>query len=292
MDSTESQSHGLIKFQAWLVLNWKRLALGGGAAFVVTIIAIMVVQYQTQREVRASEALSNVRGAANPGAVPPAGTAEAYFKVAREHAGTRAAARALLQGAGTLFVEGRYTESQKQFESFLSAYPDSQWIAQASLAVAACLDALGKTNEAVVKYEELRRRYGGDPIVDEAKVALGRLYEGQGKSESAYQLYEEVAKAGMGYQSGLGMEARMRLEELAKKHPELARPKQPIISPTSSSPATAGSNVQVLRLTNQPAKPGTNLAPRALTNIPVLSAPNRPTTNAPLLLQPTVKTNQ
>jgi tetratricopeptide (TPR) repeat protein len=288
----ESQSHGLIKFHAWLLVNWKRLALGGGAAFAIAIIVIMVVQYQTQREVRASEALSNVRGAANPGAVPPAGTADAYFKVAREHAGTRAAARALLQGAGTLFVEGRYTESQKQFESFLGEYPDSQWIAQASLAVAACLDALGKTNEAVAKYEELRRRYGGDPIVDEAKVALGRLYEGQGKNEAAYQLYEEVAKGGMGFQSGLGMEARMRLEELAKKHPELAKPKQPIIAPTSTTPATTGSNVQVLRLTNQPIKPGTNLAQKAVTNAPVLSLTNRPTTNAPLLLQPMVKTNK
>ena len=292
MDSTESQSHGLIKFQAWLLVNWKRLALAGSAAFVFVIIAIMVVQYRTQREVRASEALSNVRGAANPGAVPPAGTADAYFKVAREHAGTRAAARAQLQGAGTLFVEGRYAESQQQFEYFLKEYPDSPWIPQASLAIAACLDALSRTNEAVSKYEELRRRYGSDPIVDETRVALGRLYEGQGKNEAAYQLYEDVAKASMGYQSGLGMEARMRLEELAKKHPELAKPKQPIVTPTSTPAATTGSNVQVLRLTNQPVKPGTNVLPKALTNTPVLSWTNRPSTNAPLLLQPTVKTNQ
>jgi len=292
MDSTESQSHGLIKFQAWVLVNWKRLALGASAAFVMAIIVIMVLQYQTQREVRASEALSNVRSVANPGAVPLAGTADAYFKVAKQHAGTRAAARALLQGAGTLFVEGHYTESQKQFERFLSEYPDSQWIAQASLAVAACLDALGNTNDAVTKYEELRRRYGGDPIVDEAKVALGRLYEGQGKNEAAYQLYEEVAKAGMSFQSGLGMEVRMRLEELTKRHPELVKTKQPIIAPTPTTAATTGSNGQVLRLTNQPIQRGTNLAPKAATNAPALSLTNRPTTNAPLLLQPTVQTNK
>ncbi len=292
MDSTESQSHGLIKFQAWLAVNWRRLAIGGGAAFVITIIIIMVVQYQAQREVRASEALSNVRGAANPGAVPPPGTADAYFKVAKEYAGTRAAARALLQGAGALFVEGRYAESQKQFESFLSAYPDSQWIPQASLGVAACLEALGKTNDAAAKYEELRRRYGSDPVVDEAKVALGRLYEGQGKYEAAFQLYEEVAKAGMAFQSGLGMEARMRLEELIRTHPELAKPKQPIVTPTPTASTTTVSNAQVIRLTNQPIKPGTNLASKSLTNVPVLSLTNRPASNAPLLLRPTVKTNQ
>jgi len=290
MDSTESQSHGLIKFQAWLLVNWKRLAFGGAAAFVIAIIAIMVVQYQAQREVRASEALSNIRSA-GPGATPSAGTAEAYFNVAKEHAGTRAAARALLQGAGTLFVEGRYAESQKQFERFLSEYPDSQWNSQASLAVAACLDTLGKTNEAVVKYEELRRRYGSDPIVDEAKLALGRLYEGQGKNDAAYQLYEEVYKAGMGFQGGLGMEARMRLDELGKKHPELTKPKQPIMTPPATTPAPTGSNVQGLRLTNQPIKPGTNLTPKPVTNAPVLSFTNRPTTNAPLLLQPAAKTN-
>jgi hypothetical protein len=135
----------------------------------------------------------------------------------------------------------------------------------------------------VAKFEEVRRRYGTDPVADEAKVALARLYEGQGKTEEAFKLYEEVMKTGMGSQGGLAMEAQMRLQELVKKHPDLIKPKQPIVTPPSFTPAaSSGSNVQVIRLTNQPVKSTTNIT---LTPKPVYAPP-------PLLARPPETTNK
>jgi hypothetical protein len=297
MDSAETQTANLIKLQAWLLVNWKRLALWAGAAVVAVLLVISIITYQSQREVRASGALSEVRVPANMGMTPPPGAAEAYLKVAREHSGTKAAARAVLLAGSALFAEGNYAEAQKQFEAFQREYPDSPWSAQAAMGVATSLDAAGKSTEAVAKYEEIRRRFGSEPVADEAKLALGRLYEGQGKNEDAFKLYDELLKGGgmgMGSQSGLGMQTQMRMQALVKKHPDLIKPKQPIVTPSMTPTGALGSNLQILRLTNQATTPKTNISitPRPVTNAPSLLATNRAPAKAPVMLTPPATTNR
>ena len=112
MDSEKQQSDTVLDLLMWAAKNKNRLIYGGLAVVVIIFAAVFFSNYQTQKEVRASEALSEIRIPLNPGTLPPVGTAEAYFKEAKEHAGTKAAARALLQSAGVLFAERDYANAK------------------------------------------------------------------------------------------------------------------------------------------------------------------------------------
>jgi tetratricopeptide (TPR) repeat protein len=288
MDASESQSHDLVKFLAWLEVNKKRVALGAGGLMVVIIVIIGVVQSRAQKEVQASQALSEVRPPRGIGEVPPAETLEAYLRVAREFAGTKAAERALaLAGAG-FFTAGNYPEALKQFETLLKSYPESMWLPEASLGVAATLSAQGKTNEAMAKYEEVRRRHATSPVADEAKLALAQIYEGQGKPEEAFKLYEDLLRGAASYQRAVTMQAQIRRQELVTKHPELVRPKEPPAPPTLTPTLTpTGAVAQLTNLmvtaSNPPALP---------TNRVTVPATNPPPTNTPLLLKSLPGTNK
>ena len=197
MESESSQSGGMIGLLAWLEVHKKQVVIGTAAVLVVVFLAVIVVQHQTRKELSASEALSDVRGLFSPAASTPAGTIEALSKVASEHAGTKAAARALLISAGLLFSEAKsaadYAETQKRFTQVTQEYPDSAWLAQAHLGIAASLAGQGKAAEATAKYEEINRRYASAPIFDQSRLALARLYEAS-KPEEAFKLYDDLAK--------------------------------------------------------------------------------------------------
>ena len=276
MDSDVSQSSAFIDFIAWLQVNRKRLIIGGVVVVGAGLIVAAVVYGQSQKEARASEALSEVKMTASPGQPTPAGLADAYLKVAKDYAGTKAGGRALLQGAGQLFVDGKYADAQQRFEQITKEYPESPWLAQAFYGVAASLDAQKKSGEAMTKFEELRRRFAGDPMVDEAKLALARLYEDQNKPTEAYKLYEEVLKANPN--GGVGQEAGMRQEDLARKHPEVV-PKTNTPPMVVTPPAVARTNFPIV-MTNRPTIV-TNKPSIVLTNV-LKQTPSSVTSEVPV----------
>ena len=297
MDPEKQQSDTILDLLAWAAANKNRLLYGGVAAIVVVVAVIFFANYQTQKELRASEALSEIRTPMNPGALPPPGTADAYFKIAREHAGTKAAARALLNGAGLLFAETKYAEAQTRFESIPKEYPESEFVPQAHFGVAKSLDQLGRTNEAISKYEELRKRYAAHAIADEVKLNLGRLYEAA-KAEEAFKIYDEILKANPSQYSGLGAEAGSRLEDLLKAKPELEKLRAPIIPPSfvdtnkpflMTNPPRVVSNITVNP--RRPSIPPTIARPPEAPNAtvtPVPTAPNpAPASTTPAPAPPT-----
>ena len=281
MDAQQTQpSDSFYNFVAWLEVNQRKVMIWAAAALVVVIVAIAVITYQAQKERRASEALSNVRAPSTAAAAPTAGSADAYLKVARDHAGTQAAGRALLLAASTKFQEGAYADAQKHYEQFVRDYPESRWLPQAYFGVASSLDAQGKGAEALAQFERLRRQFPNDAIADETKLAMGRLYEGQNKPAEAYKLYDELLKANP--YSGLGSEAGLRQADLVQKHPELAKANLPppitpqqMITMTNFMPqATNRANtnrIQVRPITNTTQVPGTNVtvSKTQVVNIPV-----------------------
>jgi len=287
-----------VRFLAWVQVNQKRLILWGALVIALILAVVSVVAYQRQKETAASLALSSVYAPINPSTPTPPGTADAYLKVADEHKGTKAGARALLLAAATFFGEKNYAEAQKIFERFLKDYPDNEFVPQAHYGIAAALDAQGKTAEATAKFEQIRRVYATDPIIDEAKLALARLYENQNKPEEAHKLYSEVLQANPSQYSGIGNEAGMRREELEAKYPQLVKTNAPILPPALSiltNPPAMMTNrplttSQVITLSNRPAvgittnagavKPGTD-APKQGTNVPLLIQPAPTTTTTP-----------
>ena len=186
---------------------------------------------QNEQEVTAAEALSSVAVPQMSGGRAGPESAAAYLKVAADYPRSRAAARAVLLAAGSLFAEGKYADAKTQFERFAREYGNSPLMAQALLGSAACQDALGKTNEAITAYNNLIRQYPGENVVSQARFALGRLYEAQNDPEKARTQFEEVARANP--YGGIGSEAGMRVEELNLKYP---KPVPATPSPTNAAP--------------------------------------------------------
>src|ERR1041384_6742833 len=131
MDAKAAHSPGMIRFLAWFEVNKKRVLIGTIVVLAVGLAVGLVIYYQSQREVRASQALSEVRTPISPTALPAAGTAEAYKKIAQEHKGTQAAGRALIMAGTTLYIQGQYDEAQKLFEQFARDYPASPFVPEA-----------------------------------------------------------------------------------------------------------------------------------------------------------------
>lgn len=260
--------------------------MGAGIALVAGLVIAYVAYDQSQKEVRASQALSEIRASYNPMQAAPPGLADSYFKVAKDYSGTKAGERAAIMGASALFVDGNYAGAQQRFEQFLKDYPESPWLAQAQFGIAAALDAQKKTTEAVAKYEEVRKRFPSDAVADETKLALGRLYEQQNKPEDAYKLYDELVKANQF--SGIGSEAGIRMADLEEKYPQLAKTNTPppMVNPMIN-PALTRSNMNIQVGTNKAPTGATNLIQRVLTNavtVPGASAPAtapKPTVTTP-----------
>jgi len=219
------------KAWAWFEANKKQTVWSAGALLVLGVIVAFFLYRQDEAEIAASEALSNVSMPQMTGAAR-GDTAAAYLKVAAEHPKSRAGARALLLAAGSLFVEGKYADAQTQFERFRREHADSPFVGQALLGIAACLDAQGKAREAMAAYKDLADHHPGDNGVPQARFSLARLHEAQNEPEQARNLFEEVERT-VPYGS-LGDEARMRLEELKTKYPNLFAPPAPM--PTNAAP--------------------------------------------------------
>ena len=271
MAKEETASNKLLDLVAWIDAHLKQVLIGAAIAVVVIGGAILFFYQQGKREAHASEALSEVRVPQTPSGALPSGTAESYLEVAKSHPGTKAAARAVMEAAGVYHSQARYADAQKQYERIAREFPESPWQAEAAIGVAASLEAQGKTNEAIAKYEELRKRYANSPVVDTAKLNTARMLE-DSKPAEALKLYEELMKiAQANPYNSLGNEAGLRMEELLKAHPELAKTNAPPPAITQIQPGQTGA-VQTITLSNfaqnaSNAVPGSNMV-ITLTNPP------------------------
>ena len=310
MESNVPSSSGFYELVAWADANRKRLLIGAGVVVAVILVVIGFIQREAAKETSASLALSEVRVPLNFGTPVPTGTAEALDKVAKEHPGTKAGARALLQSAGLYFSEARWDLALERFERVPKEYPESPWLAVAALGTAASLEAQGKKTEATAKYEELRRRFPNSPVADDAKLTVARLYSGESaKAEEAYKLYDEIMKVNPPQYTALGREAALRQETLLKTYPQLEKlrnppPPAPVIIPPptiiTNAAVQQGTNTQTISITNRanpnrvppmiarpPEAPAAAAPPPAPTPVtppqpkPAASAPPPATTPAP-----------
>ncbi len=293
MEPDVSITTQILNFMAWLKTHLKQVIQWAGIIIVVACLLGYFVYNRSQREVRASEALADIRTPSNPSQPTPPDQAQAFVKVANEYPGTKAAARALLDAGGAFFVQGNYVESQKQFDRVLKDYPESPWRAEAQLGIGADLEALGKTNDAAAKYDEVRKNATA-AVADEAKLNLARLYEAQGRQVEAVKMYDELVKA-YPY-SGLGAEAGMRMEDLTNRVPALATNLVPLTPPPSAmtmmtnrfgTNRIAMSNLQnritnIIRMTNAPTpRPGASATPPPVVVPKSAPAPATPPATTP-----------
>ncbi len=255
MDSDVTQTEIFYKLWTWFDLHKKHVMWAAIIIVVVGIAAGFFLWQQSARSARANEALSSaVSAELTPG--QQAQSAEAILKVSTEYQGTDAAERAVLLAATDLFLQGKYVEARAQFEKYLREHRDGRFSIQARFGVAACSEAQGEIDKAIAAYKDIADHHASENVAPQAFVALGRLSEAQGKLEQARDYYGQAARDEIGT---ITSEARMRLQNLIARHPELI-PTRPAVTPISplntnesttvSVPAT-NTNMPPLNLTNQ-----------------------------------------
>jgi TolA-binding protein len=218
---------GFFRAVAWVEANRKQVLLVTATAIVVGLIVYFVIWQRNEKQTAAGQAFSKALSAQiNSRSESP----DPFLKVASSYPGSKAAERALLFAAASLYAEGKYPQAQAEFEKFAREHADSPLVAQALLGSAASLEAQGRTDQAFNAYKTLVERYPRENVVPQAKFALGRMYEAQNKPELARNMYEDLARESFG---SLGSEAGMRLEELKMKYPSLT----PAVQPPTNAPA-------------------------------------------------------
>jgi predicted negative regulator of RcsB-dependent stress response len=255
MDSETPQSSGFYEFLAWVELNKKNLAIGGGTLMALCFGYFVYQWHANERETAANQALSAIRSPRSSAAMLSEPKAPEYLKVANEFPGTGAGERALLMGAADLYAQGKHQEAQTQFERFLKNYTHSSLTSQAVYGVAACLDALNKVDEALAKYQDIIARYSSESVAGQAKLAMGRLYEAKGQPELALKTYEDLTK---GKEASVwSAEARTLRETLLQNHPNLVTTNAPTAG-AGNLPGAQSISIPLSTLTNQGKPAATN----------------------------------
>ena len=210
------------KLWAWFETNKKPVMGFTVLAVLVGVIVYFVLLQQEEKATAASDSLSSVLVSqlTGTGTRPEtAESAEALLKVAGAYPKSTAATRALLLAGADFFAAGKYAEAQAQYEKLTREFPDSPLRPQALLGIAASLDAQGKTDQALAAYKDLTTRQPSASVIPQAKFGEACLYESQQKLELARDLFTEVEREDSF--GPLGMQARVRLEDLLAKNPKL-----------------------------------------------------------------------
>ena len=229
------------RLSIWFEANRKKLVIGAVVAIAATFVILFYLDSQHKKQVTAGEALARalMTEYQTSGRVA---SPDGMLKVASEKSGTQAGAQAVLLAGGALFTQGKFAESQSQFERLLKEYPGNQFGPQALLGVASSLHAQGKLDQALTAYKNAERP--GSSTATQAKFGQASILAAQGKGSEAMALYEAIFMDLREDRSNpLGAEAAMRAIEL--------RAKLPAPSVTMDGPVTAP--LKLLSATNNPA---------------------------------------
>ncbi len=243
MQPEETQSSWQIDALAWFENHKLQLAYAGAAALALWLAAFTYKHVRAGKEAEANAALAALNKPGDKSGKQAAQGGD-YLKVAEQHAGTKAAQRALLFAADRYFAEAKYSDAKARFELHLAADPTSATAPTALLGVAACLEAMGTPDKAAEAYEKVITLHGDSPVAGQAKLALGLLNEQKNEPAQALRYYDELLRAKP--PTIWRMEAEMRRDQLLRRHPQLV-----------GGPAAAAlpvTNAPVVIPTNAPAK--------------------------------------
>jgi len=261
---TSHSTETYYKALAWLHANRKQLLTGAGVVVAVGLIGGFVAWKKSQDAADANARLFELPVASAPNMPTIAPAPSAYLDLARQYPNTSAGEYAVLFAAESLFIDGKYPESQHEFSKYIEDHPESPLVAEAKVGVAACLEAQGKASDAIQKYHEILSAYPSElSIAAPAKLTLARLYEQGNRPDQALALYSELARSQNPYDPWAA-EARDRGELLLAKHPELQRAAPaaspaPFSIPQPGSPAASAPPTATPAPETKPASPTLNL---------------------------------
>lgn len=183
------------------------------AGVIVLIVAVGLGLFIWQRRVTAfaQEASDQLIAARD---------ADSLQQVLREHADDAVGPLASLQLAELLFRQGRWDDSERQFEAFLRAYPDHELALSARLGLAAVAESRGDVAAARDLYNQLTGTGPGNYAVLAARAGLARCAAELGQTNDALRAYEELMALAQG--SPQRMDAYFRSTVLKRDVPREA----------------------------------------------------------------------
>ena len=208
-----------IKASEWFQNNRRNVLIAIGAAMVVTFGVAVAKQAGHSKQTEANAALISLSQNFDNEGKRIEAAPDAYFQIAAEHAGTAAAERAALLGAGRLFIDGKFAEAKTKFDAFMTEFPSSAFLPEALLGVAAATYAQGDSDQAIQAYSRVVTSYGASSAANQARLALAKIYETKEQPKEALRMYDELTLPTVS--SAWSSEAEQAKNELFKLHPEL-----------------------------------------------------------------------
>jgi TolA-binding protein len=234
MSAEAQQTSRELEMLAWFETHKTKVLWGLVVATLAAGAFFLFTQMSREKEAAAARALSDLRMKAVAG-TPTSGE---YLAVAREHSGSRAAEQAELLAGSAYFTEGKYPESQVQFEKFLQQFKGSAFAVTAAYGIGAALEAQGKLDEAILAYQRVTTQYASDGVANQARLGQARVLEAKGKPAEALAIYREFERPVS--PTVWSSEANLRRAALLKQHPELVVTPAPVATNPPVAPAPAG----------------------------------------------------
>lgn len=188
------------QFLAWVldaveyVKERSQLFIGGVAALVVAILAISYVQ--TAREEARLEATALLGQAIM---ADESGRLEEVLRMCEElttsFSGTPAAAQATVLLANRYFIQGRYSDAERLYQTYLDDYGDVAILEYAAWSgLAACYEAQGEVQRAADQFQSYADRRGETSQAALALLDAARCFAVSGDRDRARQALERIAR--------------------------------------------------------------------------------------------------
>ena len=219
MEAHDAAASFIYKIWPQIEANKNRIITGGVIVLAVVLIALFFLWRHDQHQIDAGDAVTESLISIPPNA-NPSQFSQRYLAIADDYSGTQSGARALLQGATSLFAQGKYSDAQGYFQRYLDEHPDDQFSGIAALGVARCEEAQGKISDAIGAYQHVIQDSSDEQAITQAKFSKARLSMQQGHYSDAFQDFQAVIQADP--YGALGNEARQYAYELQSKIPRQA----------------------------------------------------------------------
>ncbi|MDD2708555.1 MAG: tetratricopeptide repeat protein [Verrucomicrobiae bacterium] len=208
---------------AFLVRNRAIITFAVLTLIIVAAGALFLHMQETQRRHDAKMQLARAR------------TPQDYENVAREYAGTTAAATAWLRAGEIRTQQQDWDKARTAYSALIGQHPESMLTPSAAAGMALILESQGKLAEAIAAYQKVAKDYPKSFQAAQALYNAARLMQANGQTREARQAFEELVTAHAG--SAWVRDAGERLSQLKlQEKAAAARISAPTENPAPSAP--------------------------------------------------------
>jgi len=218
---------------------WERFKKQITAALIVILLGVIAFTgyrfYSDRRAAAASALLASAK------------TVQEYQQLIERIPNTPAAADAYLLLAEAQRREKKFTEANATLQTFITKYPQHEFVSTARMAMAANLESLGKTDEALAMYQQIASAYPNSFTAPVALLSQVYILKAKNRNDDARRICETVlTQYRTSFWAGEAMQQLRLLKpssspapgpvQTATVPPLLVRPPAPAAPPAAPAP--------------------------------------------------------